>query len=87
MAKKSYRQAINEAVREAESQTSAEIMTVVATDSGRYDRPEDSPIFKAQKDIIDETTRQRRLAIEEKKVPSDDPRLNEIVFLRFRHML
>ena len=35
------RQAINEAVTEAESQTSAEIMTVVATDSGRYDRPED----------------------------------------------
>jgi putative membrane protein len=35
------RQAINEAVREAESKTAAEIITVVATDSGRYDRPED----------------------------------------------
>lgn len=35
------RQAINAAVREAESKTTAEIITVVATDSGRYDRPED----------------------------------------------
>lgn len=35
------RQTVNEAIREAESGTSAEIMTVVATDSGRYDRPED----------------------------------------------
>ena len=35
------RQAVNDAVCEAESKTAAEIMTVVATDSGRYDRPED----------------------------------------------
>ncbi len=35
------RQTVNEAVREAESKTAAEIITVVATDSGRYDRPED----------------------------------------------
>ena len=35
------RQAINEAACEAESKTAAEIITVVATDSGRYDRPED----------------------------------------------
>ena len=35
------RQAVNDAVCEAESKTAAEIITVVATDSGRYDRPED----------------------------------------------
>ena len=35
------RQAVNEAICEAESKTAAEIITVVATDSGRYDRPED----------------------------------------------
>jgi len=32
---------INEAIAEAESRTSAEIVPVVATASGRYDRPED----------------------------------------------
>lgn len=35
------RQRINQAVAEAESKTSAEIVPVVATASGRYDRPED----------------------------------------------
>lgn len=39
--KKEARQAVNTAIFEAESDTSAEILTVVATDSGRYDRPED----------------------------------------------
>lgn len=34
-------QAIERAVRDAESQTSCEIVPVVATSSGRYDRPED----------------------------------------------
>ena len=32
---------VNQAVREAESSTSAEILPVVARSSGRYDRPED----------------------------------------------
>ena len=35
------RQRVNDAVVAAESKTSAEIMTVVATDSGRYERAED----------------------------------------------
>ena len=35
------KQAINTAIAEAESQTSAEILPVVSTTSGRYDRPED----------------------------------------------
>ncbi|MEX0936863.1 MAG: hypothetical protein WDZ59_03310 [Pirellulales bacterium] len=35
------RDRINEAVREAEAATSAEILPVVARSSGRYDRPED----------------------------------------------
>ncbi len=34
-------QAIERAVRDAESQTSCELVPVVATSSGRYDRPED----------------------------------------------
>ena len=34
-------QRVNQAVREAESATSAEILPVVARSSGRYDRPED----------------------------------------------
>ena len=35
------RQQINDAVIAAESKTSAEIIPVIATESGRYDRPED----------------------------------------------
>lgn len=35
------RRRINDAIIEAESRTSAEILCVVATDSGRYDRAED----------------------------------------------
>src|SRR5437870_5916552 len=35
------REAVNRAVGEAESRTSAEIVPVVAASSGRYDRPED----------------------------------------------
>lgn len=35
------RERVNQAVREAESSTSAEILPVVARSSGRYDRPED----------------------------------------------
>jgi putative membrane protein len=35
------RQSINMAVAEAESKTSAELVPIVATSSGRYDRPED----------------------------------------------
>ena len=35
------KQAVNTAIAEAESQTSAEIVPVVSTASGRYDRPED----------------------------------------------
>ena len=35
------RERVNQAVREAESATSAEILPVVARSSGRYDRPED----------------------------------------------
>jgi len=36
-----HRQTVNEAVRDAESRTSAEIVPAVATASGRYDRAED----------------------------------------------
>jgi putative membrane protein len=35
------RERVNQAIREAESATSAEILPVVACSSGRYDRPED----------------------------------------------
>jgi putative membrane protein len=37
----SQKQQVNQAVRDAEKRTSAEIVPVVATASGRYDRPED----------------------------------------------
>ncbi len=37
----SQRQQVNQAVQQAEQQTCAEIVPVVATASGRYDRPED----------------------------------------------
>ena len=35
------RERVNQAIAQAESKTSAEVVPVVATASGRYDRPED----------------------------------------------
>ncbi len=39
------RQRIEQAVVEAESKSSCEIVPVVATSSGRYDRPEDIIVY------------------------------------------